>query len=397
MNVDITKQADVYKMEFINNTESKNIFIVDNSEYSDIYLNFIFQGGVSNLSLRRAGESYNSIDMDETGQYQTVTLGGNVIYSTINYGRTWRSGSTVADWYTNTMNNDGTVQLAAIRGGGIYQSVDYGLNWTSKNSTPRGYYKMDMSKDVNDYVLAGTYLGYLYLSVDGGDNFIQKLTEQVWRSVSVSATGQYMIAGAYNEDLYISNDYGVTFNPIGIVDKWYTCSVSDTGQYMIAGVWDGSLYVSNDYGVTFTEINITNRWSDVCMSNDGNFMFATSFGLNSDGSYIYHSIDHGVSFTSGDVDSSWKGITCSSNGNVVAVINSDITYHGNLFEGFNTSVDLDEGWFKYKLYNTEENLQDANNEIKMDQCYIYNSDEPGNIIENTETYVEVKDEYTYRR
>lgn len=58
---------------------------------------------------------------------------------------------------------------------------------------------------------------------------------------------------------------------------------------------------------------------------------------------------------------------------------------------------LEQGWYKYKVYtwadrNTKLNL------LEFGQCYVYDNDiTPGNIPDNTETYIETKDKFIYQR
>jgi len=75
------------------------------------------------------------------------------------------------------------------------------------------------------------------------------------------------------------------------------------------------------------------------------------------------------------------------------ILMTDISEYPNIYLRFLyvSDVELESGWYKYILYNSNDI------EIKSDKCYIYNSDEPGNIPQDTNTYEEDKDKYVYNR
>jgi len=58
---------------------------------------------------------------------------------------------------------------------------------------------------------------------------------------------------------------------------------------------------------------------------------------------------------------------------------------------------LEQGWYKYEVYTYEDRLLKTNL-LETGQAYVYDNDiTPGNIPDNTETYVETKDKYVYNR
>ena len=84
-------------------------------------------------------DSYTGVAMSASGQYQTVTSvttgsGSGSIRTSSNFGANWTTFSIQAVDYTNVcMSASGQYQMVSINGGAIIQSSDYGASWTSSN------------------------------------------------------------------------------------------------------------------------------------------------------------------------------------------------------------------------------------------------------------------------
>jgi hypothetical protein len=404
MNVDDINLNETYNFEFTNTTGSSSVLVKDESLYSDKFLRFNFESGV-NFLISRSGETYNSVDMSGDGSVQTISIRGGFMLESRDFGSTWSDIAYNELWVDNTMDFSGVTQYAVVTDGGIWKKIGVGTHWTEIYTDYKPWLKIEMSRkqlgllpgpgepiepDSLVYVLASTYEEFIYKSNNGGSTWTQILTEQNWRGLAVSYTGKYMMAGAYDDYLYISSDYGENWTTTGQIAQWFSCSVSSTGQYMLAGQWDGTFLVSNDFGATWTDLGIVDRWSDSDMSDDGATMYITGFGASNNGSLLYYSNDYGVTWNTYDVIDTWNNVACSSDGEIVTATSYELATTSNIYIGLNNMLDLEDGWYTYKLTNT-------NKLIKEGQTYIYNSDEPGNIPQVTNTYEEDKDKYVYNR
>lgn len=88
---------------------------------------------------------------------------------------------------------------------------------------------------------------------------------------------------------------------------------------------------------------------------------------------------------------------------------TDISVYPIIYNKFNISTLIsngydnnkipftEQGWYKYEVYTWSDRTS-KNNLLEMGKCYLYdNDDEPGNLPDNTETYIEEKTKYVYSR
>jgi len=385
-------ENDIYKFELVGDT-TEYTFLKDSSRYVDTYSTFTIStlstGGIDWVETRE-DERYNNVVLSSTGQYQTTSIRGGYVIISSDYGLTWKDVGTEQMWHNVDMTDSASIQVAVGWEGDIYMSTNYGEDWVGLTGVDRNYTNvaisgLDREIGVDMYILACDSEGFVYRSTDGGYSFDPILTEQWWKSVSISTTGQYQIALALGEHIYTSNTYGETWNRWDIDGYWFASSISSTGQYQVIGEWDGILKVSNDYGETWTDINITQRWNNISMSEDGKYMYATSYGINP-GHYIYYSNDYGVTWIADTLQHNWHGIGCSGDG----LILTSTSWEGPLYTSTRDVININEGWYKYNLYKEDELL-------KTGQCYVFDDEDN---VENSPTdtsYGDTKTTYVYKK
>jgi photosystem II stability/assembly factor-like uncharacterized protein len=233
----------------------------------------------------------NCISMSHSGEYQTA-CNGEKIYISSDHGNTWTETQTV----NNTdifvcISLSGKYQLVISQGDALYRSVNYGLSWIR-------YY--DENSDIYNSILSFPSAG-----------------------ASMSFDGRYQTIVC--ENIYRSSDYGVTWSTTNVITdangywddhNWYGVDMSSDGQYQAAIEVIGEIYTSNDYGMHWSKIDlpiVTDiMWQAISISASGQCMTAVA----KNGS-IYYSIDYGVSLEKNPdpnlSNKDWSCVSVSSN------------------------------------------------------------------------------------
>jgi hypothetical protein len=279
------------------------------------------------------GEAWwTSVSVSSTGQYQTAVIFGGEIYTSADYGKTWKvtGPAGAASWGSVSVSSTGRHQTATSSGpgesddkpGGIYISSDFGATWTEVSSA------------------------------------FKKL---LWTSVSMSSTGQYQTACVGSESfpftgpgaIYTSKDYGASWDkqssPV-MTDDWRSVSVSSTGQYQTAVIFDGRIYTSADYGSAWT-ISTAPRanWISVSVSSGtGQYQTAVDSGDKLLHDNIYDSADFGRTWTIANPTTSvrrakWNCVSVSSTGQYRTITAATDGPDGKNFEIY-TSSDFGAKW-----------------------------------------------------
>jgi len=265
--------------------------------------------------------NYNSITTSSSGQYCSITVSGETIYNSTDYGSSWVQADNApnANWVNIVSSANGVYRTACITNGTIMHSSDYGITWTSSDASNNNWSKVTMSSS-GQYQIACINNGTIHYSLNYGVNWIQSnsITDD-WKSVSITSRGK--LATAVSElHIYHSTDYGQTWiisgddkatnaidvamsydgiyqTIIGATNIYYTdtsgsiwnisqdlsgaimnsITTSATGEYQIIGLSNNNLYISNDYGKTWYSSNsISSFWKNVTISSTGQYLYAIS-------------------------------------------------------------------------------------------------------------------------
>ena len=189
--------------------------------------------------------------------------------------------------------------IAGTRLGGLFRSTDGGQNWAHQEDSPSAPFLLngvwDMTKNSQGHLFAATNRG-VYRSTDNGENwtrFFAGLTDDFIRALAINSI-DVLFAGSNSQGLFRSEDNGETwiaFNN-GLTDmRMRSVAINSLGD-IFAGTRKG-LFFSNDNGDNWTERSNGIENEDVVS------IFVTPEDSLLIGSFngAYRSADHGATWT----------------------------------------------------------------------------------------------------
>ncbi len=279
--------------------------------------------------------NYNSITTSSSGQYCSITVSGETIFNSTNYGTSWVQADNApnANWVNIVSSADGVYRTACIHNGSIMRSVDYGTTWSSSDASVNNWSNVTMSSS-GQYQIACINNGAIFYSINYGLNWTQSnSTTDAWKSVTISSRGK--LATAVSElHIFHSTDYGQTWTIssddtatgaidvvmsydglyqtiIGQTNIYYTdtsgstwnisqdlsgaimnsVTMSATGEYQVIGLDNNKQYISKDYGKTWTiSDSIISYWTSITLSSTGQYLYAISSNVGKTSSTLKRSI-----------------------------------------------------------------------------------------------------------
>ena len=250
-----------------------------------------------------SGSTWNEINKNKKSwQFSAMNSDGSFIivnanngygtWYTTDMGNNWTKANVAAPTYPGAIacSLDGSKIYMADQGSNeVWKSTDRGKNWSSLiNGKFRGAWNYVCCSDDGSIVAAVTYRlntnGYIYISTDGGNNWIEKTnTNTFWWSIRCSSDGKIMVANtAEGQTLYISKDTGQTWNyqPTPIKVFLYALTLSSDGSTIFIGNGTDSIYVSRDTGANWKKANYSKDSFGIYNSKDNSIVVANSFGGN---------------------------------------------------------------------------------------------------------------------
>ena len=191
--------------------------------------------------------------------------------------------------------------------------------------------------NTNLFTSSGFTQGYLYYSLDYGNNWTQSSLYGYWKKIAYSDNGQYVIAVEAFGKAYLSSNYGVSFTEIsGLTnssDYYNSAALSNDGQYqmIVSGNSNSGnnsvVQVSTNYGSTWTTVRSSGffTYSSCAMDSSGsNFLVGGGFGT----SFIEKSTNFG---------STWSSVYTNPYGSSVNDININASNGWAIASNFGTS------------------------------------------------------------
>lgn len=138
------------------------------------------------------------------------------------------------------INNDTSTEI-------IY-SHNFGATWVVA-SIPSGniiFNSIKMASSGQIQIACSTDT-YLYMSYDFGKSWEQKVSQQDWTNVAISATGQFIVAVAYNSKLVVSKDFGASFSIISntFIDQTGV-AISGSGLTILRCIYNNKIFSSRN-------------------------------------------------------------------------------------------------------------------------------------------------------
>jgi choice-of-anchor A domain-containing protein/uncharacterized repeat protein (TIGR01451 family) len=208
-----------------------------------------------------------------------------------------------------------------------------GATWQQVSAFSNDDIIWTMKYDMSGTLIAGTWGGKVYSSVNGGANWT-RINEgmnvgYIWGIAIDSLSNDYYIATS--EGVFVSKDHS-TWISLNLNDDVRAITF-DRNNNLYAGTWGNGIYKSTDFGATWNQINngLTNLAIHALIVNTANNLFVGTFGGG-----IYKSIDNGNNWFSlnGPYNYIWS----------LGVNSNDMLFAGTYSNGLFTSSDNGLTW-----------------------------------------------------
>lgn len=220
--------------------------------------------------------------------------------------------------------------------GGMYKSTDGGENWQHMENefSYSSVYALKLLSNGN--ILAGTGSG-IHISSDNGETwFHSALTDYLVSTITIDENGLIYIGSYYESDIYRSKDNGMSWNPLNSgISHIRSIVTKEPSTILVAS---GGIYRSSDKGLTWEQtLSPLKSIIDLALNQSGSISAISDYGS------FYVSSDEGVTWDSvSSLNHSARSIYSSSNGDLYAgsygvyrSINEGQTW--NLLNGFQGS------------------------------------------------------------
>jgi len=248
-----------------------------------------------------------------------VSTDNNAVYVSKDNGTTWEK---IQNFRTLLMKEGNDNTIYTVLNGGISKSTDYGRSWSNLNLNVLPYFisAFDVSDD-NKTIYAGSSTGELFLSTDGGENFI-KTKNSNYVFVDIVKFLKDDIFLVYNDSLYITSNGGLNLTSIKddrlknikdiVLDKdgyiylatskkifrslngikWYDLNFNGGNIYYLRTDKFDNLYVVTSYGEFDISSDRGKTWLNY--GNIVGFYFLWSFSISNNGYLFAGTQDHGL-------------------------------------------------------------------------------------------------------
>ncbi len=162
--------------------------------------------------------------------------------------------------------------------------------------------------------------------------------DRQWSGVSMSADGTKIVAVDFGLRehggwVHVSTDGGQTWVQRGSQRYWNDCVISAEGGTIAAAAL-GKIYVSTNLGATWTSGPERRNWTRVASSSDGRHLVAADNGTNVSGGFIYTSDDRGVTWRARGERANWYFVASSADGRRLAAAPGEANIRGGTARGF---------------------------------------------------------------
>ena len=289
------------------------------------------------------GISYLGSAMNSNGNVLVTGEYGGHIKISSDSGNIWREKQN-GNWRGFAMSEDGS-KIYALKGvdGYLYSSIDSGDNWNQITAAGSRDWNTLATTRSGNTIFAAVTNGYIYESIDSGSNWVVAFEQaKNWSDIAISGDGSKIIATTFGQGVYASIDGGSTWVQKSFgTENWSSVTISNDGSKVVAVQSGGYILTSTDLGFTWTATfsTSTRSWISLSSSNDGRRLVAAE----SNGS-IYSSNDYGSTWNAitGAGTNAWQTVNMSFSGDKILAtsspdgsINSNV---GSVFLGSFTTI-----------------------------------------------------------
>jgi len=244
---------------------------------------------------------FRDVAMNSNGQYGIAGRYAYNMYYTSNFGTSWVTSTSTANWIGVTMSQSGQYAMSVSYGGQIWLSTSYGVFWTALSNSPIQTWSYISMSSNGQIALASVTNGYLYFTTNMGNTWTQCGISANWNNVKISGDGTKAVVCTENAQLYYSTNSFATFTPTSVSAAWRGLGMSTDGTKVLAGGWGNGLYFSTNSGVTFAQCpGITGgyQYRGAEISDDGQTMIVSMWGQTYNSGSILISTNGGNTFFS---------------------------------------------------------------------------------------------------
>ncbi|HYF36813.1 MAG TPA: sialidase family protein, partial [Prosthecobacter sp.] len=247
-----------------------------------------------------------------------VVVGQFCMVTSTDSGATWQTRDDSRLWASVASSADGTRLIAGTYAGEVWISINSGATWTQSLSGL--VHSMSVASSANGVKLAAAARdGAIWISHDSGATWAAKSNSQRWTSIGSSADGTVLVAGDQDTGAWTSLDSGATWTQRTPTDKLagYSVAISSDGSKMSSTDGWNQVWVSNDSGMTWTQApSEVSGYSSVVTKN-GSKIVALAYGTMST------STDSGLTWTTQSYSSNYRSIAFAANGKPVLTAEFD--------------------------------------------------------------------------
>jgi photosystem II stability/assembly factor-like uncharacterized protein len=265
---------------------------------------------------------------------ESPTFSGKIYYSK-NTGRNFVQILSDRDWTSINISPDAKNIIATAHNNYLYRSFNTGVTFNFVTSLGIGSWN-DCDLSDNGQCMTVAANNGLFVSINSGNNWTNRLPNTRVAAIAVSNNGQYQTALPDSGKIQTSNSSGSLFYTDAITPvpskSWKDISMTNNGEIQIACTKNEYLWISRDFG---------NTWSSVFNDRPRNWSSVDIFSFNiiatEKGGNIYISPLLGDGWITYNIAKNWNFFRSSSN-NFLGGASMDKIYNGsNLFETLSTS------------------------------------------------------------
>jgi photosystem II stability/assembly factor-like uncharacterized protein len=190
-----------------------------------------------------------AMDAGGNGMVALVDNNGSVFIST-DEGLTWSTGTAAFPSSTSLLILPGSGILVASRATGPHRTLDFGSTWSQATDGMSDSSVYVLFRTEENHVLAGTWMGNVYYSTNGGEFWHQRFFFNAVVTSFATTTPDTMLTGTWGNGMYLSPVGSQNAEPAnaGLLNPYILSMAAGPGISVYAGMYMGGVCRSSDGG-----------------------------------------------------------------------------------------------------------------------------------------------------